>query len=144
MTKTKDQIMKTKSIKQTILFPAPPEKLYNMLLSAKTMSAIHGSSTTVNKRAHGKFTVFDGYCHGSNITLEPGEKIVQAWHFKEKGWPDDHFSTCTFWLQPSGKNTKLMFTQTHVPASAYDGLNKGWKEYYWEPIQQYIQNAEPH
>jgi len=90
--------MKTKTIKQTINFPTTPEKLYDMLLSGKTMSQIHGAKSTMNKRANGKFTVFDGYCHGHNIELDPGKKIVQAWHFKEVGWPDDHFSECTFLL----------------------------------------------
>ncbi|MEP6795939.1 MAG: SRPBCC family protein [Saprospiraceae bacterium] len=134
--------MKTRTIKQTINFPATPEKLFDMLMSGKTMSAFHGGKTTMNKRANGKFTVFDGYCHGYNIELDPGKKIVQAWHFKEEGWPDDHFSTCTFLLTPTSKGTKLTFTQTDVPASAYDGLNEGWKEYYWEPIQLAIENEQ--
>src|SRR6185295_18027293 len=96
-------LMKTKTIKQTITFSTTPEKLYDMLLSGKTMSSIHVAKTTMSKRANGKFTVFDGYCHGFNIELDPGKKIVQAWHFKEEEWPDDHFSECTFLLQPKGK-----------------------------------------
>ncbi|HZV71053.1 MAG TPA: SRPBCC domain-containing protein [Saprospiraceae bacterium] len=134
--------MKTKTIKQIITFPTTPDKLYDILLSAKAMSQIHGSKTTMSKRANGKFTVFDGYCHGYNIELDPGKKIVQAWHFKEEGWPDDHFSECTFLLQPNVKGTKLSFTQTGVPASAFEGLNEGWKEYYWEPLQLEISNRQ--
>ncbi|MGB3077563.1 MAG: hypothetical protein WBB31_00680, partial [Saprospiraceae bacterium] len=38
------------------------------------------------------------------------------------------------------KGTKLTFTQTDVPASTYDSLSKGWKDYYWEPIQLAIGN----
>ncbi|MBK9981803.1 MAG: SRPBCC domain-containing protein [Saprospiraceae bacterium] len=129
-----------KTIKQTLNFSIPPEKLYDMLMSSKTMSAIHGGKTTMNKRVNGKFTVFDGYCHGYNIELDPGKKIVQAWHFNEEGWPEDHFSKCTFLLQPFAKGTKLTFTQTDVPASTYDSLSKGWKDYYWEPIQLAIGN----
>lgn len=127
--------MKTRPIKQTVIFSTTPEKLYDMLLSSKAMSAIHHGKTTMNKRANGKFTVFDGYCHGYNIELVPGRKIVQAWHFNEEGWPDDHFSICTFLLEPTAKGTKLTFIQEDVPASAYDGLKQGWKDYYWEPIQ---------
>ncbi|MFZ1677073.1 MAG: SRPBCC domain-containing protein [Saprospiraceae bacterium] len=134
--------MKTKTIKQTVIFSTTPEKLYDMLMSSKTLSAIHHGKTTMNKRPKGKFTVFDGYCHGYNIELDPGKKIVQAWHFKEEGWPDDHFSICTFLLTPTSKGTKLTFTQTDVPSVTYDSLSEGWKEYYWEPIQLAIGNKQ--
>ena len=132
--------MKTKTIKQTLTFGIAPEKLYDLLLNGKKMSSAQGQLSTVNKRANGKFTVFNNYCQGYNIELEPGRKIVQAWHFNEDGWPDDHFSTCTFLLTPTAKGTKLTFTQTDVPASTYESLNEGWHEYYWEPIQLAIGN----
>ncbi len=126
--------MKTRTIRQTINFPISPDKLYELRLNAKKMSAIQGSKSTVNKRANGKFSVFDDYCHGYNIELIPGEKIVQAWHFNEEGWPDDHYSTCTFIFLPSSKGTKLTFIQSDVPANQYESLKNGWHEYYWKPI----------
>jgi len=130
--------MKTKTIKQTITFPTSPEKLYSLLLDSKKMSAIHGGKTSMTKRANGKFTVFDGYCHGFNIELLEGKKIVQAWNFKETGWPEDHFSVCTFLLEPSPKGTKLTFTQTGVLATNYEALKEGWRTYYWEPIKAFL------
>ena len=132
--------MKTKDIKQTILFPISPEKLYSLLLNAKVMSDIHQGKTTMSKRANGKFIVFDGYCYGQNIELIDGKKIVQAWHFNEEEWPEDHFSVCTFLLEPKAKGTKLTFTQTDVPSTTYDALKEGWHTYYWEPIAEYLDN----
>ena len=131
--------MKTKNLKQTVRFSCSPSELYSLLLDSKKMSAIHSTKTTMTRRAHGSFTVFDGYCHGQNLELIEGKKIVQAWHFKEKGWPDDHFSTCTFLMEPSDHGTRLTFTQTEVPAIAYDSLREGWYTYYWDPIKAYLQ-----
>jgi|SRR4030095_6977346 activator of HSP90 ATPase len=131
--------MKTKTIKQTITFPSTPEKLYSLLLDSKKMSAIHNGKTTMTKRANGKFMVFDGYCQGYNMELVEGERIVQAWHFNEEGWPDDHFSVCTFLLEPNAKGTKLTFFQEGVPSSTFESLNKGWYTYYWNPIAEYLQ-----
>jgi activator of HSP90 ATPase len=130
--------MKTRKIKQMITFSTSPQDLYELLLSGKKMSVIQGAKSTMTKRATGKLTVFDGYCHGKNMELTEGSKIVQAWYFKEKGWPDDHFSICTFSLEPVAKGTRLTFEQTGVPAVASDGLKKGWYEYYWEPIKAYL------
>ncbi len=131
--------MKTKSIKQTVNFNTTPDKLYALLLDSKKLTAIHGQKTSMTKRSNGKFTVFGGYCHGYNIDLKEGKKIVQAWHFAEEGWPEEHFSTCTFLLAPSAKGTKLTFTQTDVPAPNYESLSDGWKTYYWQPIAEYLE-----
>lgn len=131
--------MKTKTIKQTVTFPTSPEKLYSLLLDSKKMSAIHAGKTKMTKRANGKFTVFDGYCNGYNIELVDGQKITQAWHFAEDGWPDEHFSLCTFLLEPSPYGTKLSFAQSEVPEHKFEALKKGWKTYYWDPIQKFLQ-----
>ncbi len=106
------------------------------------MSSIHGGKTTMTKRANGKFTVFDGYCHGYNIELIEGKKIVQAWHFNEAGWPEDHFSVCTFLLSPSAKGSKLTFTQSGVPAANFEALKEGWKTYYWDAISIFLIGKE--
>ena len=83
---------------------------------------------------------FDGYCHGYNIELIEGKKIVQAWHFAEEGWPDDHFSTCTFLFEEAGNKTKLTFLQTDVPEHKVEALKGGWKEFYWEPMKAYLKS----
>ncbi len=130
--------MKTRTIKQTVTFPITPEKLYSLLLDSKKMSAIHAGITKMTKRSNGKFTVFDGYCNGYNIELVEGRKIRQAWHFAEDGWPDDHFSMCTFLLEPSAEGTKLTFAQSGVPENKYEDLKEGWVKYYWKPIAEYL------
>ena len=131
--------MKTKTIRQTIIFPTTPEKLYAMLFDSKKLTVMHNGKTSMTRRTNGKFTVFGGYCHGYNIELTEGKKIVQAWHFAEEGWPDDHFSTCTFLLEPTAKGTKLTFTQNGVPERNYESLKEGWHDYYWKPIVKYLE-----
>jgi activator of HSP90 ATPase len=133
--------MKTKSIKQTATFNASPEKIYNLIMDEKKHAAFTGSKATVSTKPDGKFTVFDGYCHGYNIELAEGRKIVQAWHFAEDGWPDDHFSICCFELEKSGNKTKLRFLQTGVPEHKVDSLKEGWKEFYWDAIKKYLKSG---
>jgi len=87
--------MKTKSIRQTVTFNASPETVYQLIMDPKKHAAVTGSAVIMSSDVNGKFSVFDGYCHGYNIELIEGKKIVQAWHFAEDGWPDDHFSICT-------------------------------------------------
>jgi len=87
---------------------------------------------------NGKFNIFDGYCQGYNIELDKGKKIIQGWHFAEDGWPEEHFSQCTFIFEPEGKGTKLTFEQSNIPEHKVATLTDGWKQYYWDPMTKYL------
>jgi len=72
------------------------------------------------------------------LSFVEGEKIIQAWHFDEEGWPDDHFSICTFTFKAEGNKTILTFTQPEVPEHKADSISNGWQEYYWEPMKEML------
>ncbi|HYG49988.1 MAG TPA: SRPBCC family protein, partial [Flavobacteriales bacterium] len=125
-----------KKLKQTVRFNAKPADCYEVIMDPKKHGALTGGKTTMNKKPKGKFMVFDGYVHGYNIELTEGKKIVQAWHFAEDGWPDEHFSICTFEFKKDGTGTKLSFTQEGVPEHNYESLKGGWHTYYWKPMRE--------
>jgi activator of HSP90 ATPase len=133
--------MKTKTIRQTATFDASPQIIYNLIMDEKTHAAFTGSKASVSKEPNGKFSVFDGYCQGYNIELIEGKKIVQAWHFSEDGWPENHFSICNFEFKEEGEKTKLNFLQTNVPEQNVESLKDGWKEYYWDAIKTYLKES---
>ena len=130
--------MKTGTIRQTVAFSAPPKEVYSLIMDAKKHAAFSGSQVKMSDKEGGKFNVFGGYCHGYNIELTLGKKIVQAWHFAEEGWPEDHFSTCTFVFTRLPKGTKLSFTQQGVPEHKIQSLKEGWKEFYWQPMKKFL------
>jgi activator of HSP90 ATPase len=127
--------MKTKSIKQTVTFDATPDKIYNLIMDQKKHAAFTGSKVIMSTKVKGKFNAFDGYINGYNIELVENKRIIQAWHFAEDGWPDDHYSICTFLLEREGNKTKLDFRQTDVPEHKVESLKDGWKQFYWKPMK---------
>lgn len=131
--------MKTSTIRQTATFPAEPQDVYELIMDARKHTAFSGSKVTMSKKEDGKFSLFDGYCHGYNISLKEGKEIVQAWHFDEDGWPADHFSICTFRFERKGKQTKMTFIQHGVPQHKTESLKRGWKEFYWGPMKTFLQ-----
>jgi activator of HSP90 ATPase len=130
--------METKTLRQSVSFSASPDEVYALLMDAKKHASFTGGPVKMSNKPGGKFVVFDGYCHGYNIELLPGKKIVQAWHFAEDGWPDDHFSICTFTFVKQKAGTKLTFVQTGLPAHKCESLKEGWKNYYWGPMKEYL------
>jgi activator of HSP90 ATPase len=130
--------METRTINHTINFNATPNEVYELIMDQDLHSEITGSEATMSKEIDGEFDVFDGYCQGYNIELVQGEKIVQAWSFAEDGWPEDHYSICTFLFEPTEDGTQLTFTQTDVPDTAYEALDSGWYQFYWDNITDYL------
>lgn len=131
--------MKTKSIKQTVTFDATPDKIYNLIMDQKKHAAFTGTKVKMSNKVDGKFNAFDGYIHGYNIELVENKKIVQAWHFAEEGWPDDHYSICTFLLEPVGNKTRLDFLQNNIPEHKVDSLKDGWKQFYWNAMKAFLE-----
>jgi activator of HSP90 ATPase len=132
--------METKTIKQNVTFEATPLEVYQLIMDPKKHGAFSGAKASISSKIKGKFEVFGGYIHGYNIELKEGEKIVQAWHFAEDGWPDEHYSICTFLFEASGNKTKLSFEQTDVPEHKAEELAGGWKQFYWQPMKAWLKN----
>ena len=59
----------------------------------------------------------------------------------EEGWPEDHFSICTFHLKPEGHKTQLTFTQHGIPEHKVEELKNGWKQFYWNPMKEYLKTG---
>lgn len=38
-----------------------------------------------------------------------------------------------------GGGTRLTFTQSRVPEEHFEGIDQGWRDYYWEPIKDILE-----
>lgn len=131
--------MKTRSIQFQTIFPAEPGKVYHLLMDQAQHARIAGKDARISAKTDGKFIVWGGYCHGYNIELKEGEKIVQAWHFDETGWPDNHYSICTFTFAPCERGCRMHFEQSEVPEASADTIEKGWKTFYWDKMMALLE-----
>lgn len=130
--------MKTGIIQQEITFQSSTNELFELLMDEKKHSQITGGDVSMSREIGGNFSVFDDYCTGFNLEIIPGTKIVQKWRFEEEGWPEDHYSVCTFEFFEQGASTTLKFTQTEIPEHKVIDIIKGWNEFYWERIHEYL------
>lgn len=130
--------METTLIQHTVHFNATPKEVYEIIMDQDLHSEIAGSEAITSREIEGEFEVFEGYCKGYNIELKDGEKIVQAWNFAEDGWPEDHYSICTFMFEPYDEGTRMTFVQTDVPADKYEALDSGWYRFYWDNMTDYF------
>ncbi len=145
--------MKTKTIKQTIIFKTNPQQVYQALMDSKLHSKFTGSKAKISKKVGGKFSAYDGYIEGVNLELVKDKKIVQKWRGAD--WPRKtdadkklasnkglHFSTANFSLVKTKTGTKLTFTQTGVPQEHAKAISDGWHEHYWEPMKEMLEKKK--
>ncbi len=127
-----------KTINQKIIFKATPEEVYEMLMDSKKHSKFTGSKAKIGKKVGDKLSVYDGGLHGINIEIIPNKKIVQKWQCSMKDWPKTHYSKVSFSFKKIKEGTSLTFIQTGVPDKCASSINKGWKDYYWNPMKKML------
>jgi activator of HSP90 ATPase len=132
--------METRDIRQSATFKATPHEVYETLMDSKKHAEFTGSSAVISRKPGGKFKIYDGEIEGENLELIPDQKIVQSWRYSD--WPDGHYSTATFSLEPVPGGTRLTFTQSGVPDDKYEDIKQGWKDYYWKPMKQMLEKAQ--
>jgi activator of HSP90 ATPase len=131
--------MSTGEINASVFLKASPKEVYQLLMDEKLHSILTDGEVKMSDRPDGRFEIFGGYCHGYNIELVPGQRIVQAWHFDEDQWPRNHYSICTFEFEAQEGGCKMSFHQSDIPEATVEKLKKGWQSYYWEPMQSYFE-----
>lgn len=93
----------------------------------------HGDALVENFKG-GRFSLFGGNVSGEFTELVSDERIGMRW--RNKGWPDEHYSNVTLEFRQKDDCTELRLTQTGIPSREYDKTKEGWKNHYWRSIKQ--------
>ena len=129
--------MKVTIIRQSVVIPADPERVYEAFTNARIHSEFTGSKATCDPTVGGKFTAWDGYITGKNVELEKGKKIAQEW--KTTGWPKGYGSSkLELTLKKIKNGTKITMIHSNVPEEQAAELAEGWNEFYWAPLKDYF------
>ncbi len=121
-------------------FDATPNAVYEAYLDSRRHARMTGQSARMSRKVGGAFTAGDDYITGYNLDLVPDRRIVQAWRASE--WPDGAYSVLALQLKPKGKRTLLIVDHVGVPDDFRDGVDQGWRDFYWEPMKRYFLAAE--
>ena len=134
--------MKTKSIRQSVIFRTDPHKVYEALMDSRKHARFTGSKASISRKARGPITAYDGFITGENIELVPDSRIVQAWEAGEKCWPKGHRSKVTLVLKKTRSGTRMSFFHSGVPAGCYETIRTGWWDAYWKPMKKMFDEQE--
>ena len=122
----------------TATIPATPQEIYDAWLDAEAHAAMTGGTVTrASGKIGGAFDAWNGYIDGTNVALEPGRRIVQAWRTTRFA-DDDPDSRMEVILEPVEGGTLLTLNHTDVP-DGHDGYRDGgWENNYFKPMRAYF------
>lgn len=123
----------TTQIQMTESFMTSIEELYSTLTTQKLVATFTNSRVQLEARKGGLFSLLDGLISGEYLELEKPNKIVKSW--REKSWPDAHYSTVTIQLNQEEDCAKLVLLQTDVPEAVAERTKLGWKTHIFERIK---------
>jgi activator of HSP90 ATPase len=132
-------MINTKDIHQTLIFPTDALDMYKCIMDARVHSSFTSDETIIEDKEGTPFSALGGYITGKNIVLERGKKVIQSWRAAEEGWPEDHFSEVVFLFKNIAEGCQLDFYHTAIPEVCAATIEKGWNEYYWEPLRIYLE-----
>jgi len=117
--------------------PASPDRIYRAWLDGAEHGAMTGGDANADANIGSSFDAWDGYISGTNLELEPGRRIVQAWRTRDfpEGAPD---SRLEIELTPDGEGTRIMLRHTDLPDGQGADYEEGWREHYFIPMRAYF------
>ena len=128
------------SIRQTVVFDAGPERVFEALMDSKKHAAFTGAPARISRKVGGAISAHSNFIAGYNLHLVKNRAIVQAW--RGSNWPKESWSVASFLLESArGGKTKLTFEQHGVPKAALKGIAAGWRSVYWEPLHRMLKAA---
>ena len=129
--------MKRTSFSVSAVIPASPDEVYRAWTSSKGHAAMTGSPATASARVGGAFTAWEGYILGTNLELEPGRRIVQAWRTTD--FPEDApDSRLEVLLVPAKGGTKVTIRHGDIPPGKTTDYRRGWKDFYFIPMKAWF------
>ena len=120
----------TCQINQT--FKATPEKIYSAWLDSAGHSDMTGGEAICGNEVGDKFTAWDGYISGENISLVANEKIIQSWRTADFD-ADDEDSQITILFETAEEGCLVTLIHNNIPINQPD-YQKGWVEHYFDPM----------
>jgi uncharacterized protein YndB with AHSA1/START domain len=120
------------------VIPTRAERIFNAWLDPAEHGKMTGSSASGGP--DGTFTAWDGYISGRTVSAEPHTRIVQNWRTTEfpEGSAD---STVTVTLEEVEGGTRVTIVQEHIPEGQDEAYQKGWDEFYFDPMVKYFATA---
>lgn len=121
-----------KNYKKYFRLAAEPADVYNALTNKVMLEIWTGEDAIMEEKPDTEFSLWDSSICGRNLEFIKDHKIVQEWYFGEQ----KPASIVTIKLHKDGSGTSMEVNHINIPDEAYDNIAEGWKEDYYDALNQ--------
>jgi activator of HSP90 ATPase len=120
--------------------PVGRDELYAAWLDGDRHAQMTGAGAEGSDQVGGQFSAWDGYITGTNLELEPGRRIVQAWRTSQfpQAAPDSRLEIS---FEPVASGTRVEIVHSAIPDGQGKSYEAGWVEHYFDPIKRHYRAA---
>jgi len=125
-----------KTIKQSYYIDASVEKVWQAFVDPKIIDRWCGGQAEMDDKTGTKFKLWGGDVHGTNLEVIKEKKLVQEWYSSDV----EGKTLVSFVFSKEKDGTKVELVQEGVPDKKEKDLADGWKDYYMEPLKEFVEN----
>jgi activator of HSP90 ATPase len=127
----------SESIEVSAVLPSSPTRIYYAWLSSDEHAAMTGEDAQIDPRVGGHYSTAGDYIQATFTELERPNRIVQLWRTTEfpADAPDSRLEVL---LEEIEGGTKITVRQSDIPDGQGEAYEKGWVEFYFEPMKSYF------
>ncbi len=127
------------AIKQSYIIKAPIKTVWEALTDPKVIDAWGAGPSTMSEEEGFQFSLWGGQIHGKNTEVIKEKKLVQEWLAWKAAFG---ISTLTIDLEDNNRTTTVNLLHINVPTKEHTSVERGWKEYFMEPLIEYVERKE--
>lgn len=124
-----------KNLRQTYHIKASVTVVWAALTEPQQIKKWGAGPAKMQTKADTTFTLWGGDIYGTNTKVKINTLLEQDWFAGQWAKP----SLVKIELVKERSGTKVSLTHRNIPDKAAAGIKEGWKEYYFEPLKEYVE-----
>lgn len=125
-----------KQINIDYTFNAPLHQVWQALTDQELIEKWGAGPAKFDPIEGGAFSLWDGDIHGTNTKVVHDSLLEQEWYGHDH--PERAYKV-TFSLEPNNEGTALHLNHADVPDEEAKEMEKGWIDYYFDPIKDLLE-----
>jgi activator of HSP90 ATPase len=123
-----------KAFKRSFKINAEPSDVYSAITNPFTIELWSGYPAQMSTEPGSEFSLWEGDITGKNLEFIKDKKVVQEWYFGDR----TEKSIVTISISPDRENSIVTVEQSNIPDEEYNGIEEGWREYYFDAIKSFF------
>lgn len=129
-----------KSLKKSYVINVSSDKVWKGLTDPEEIEQWTDSPAAMDEKEGTEFKLWGEEIFGKNLEMVKNKKIVQEWYSGKWERP----SLLTIEISEDNGHSNIELKQENIPDEELDDIDRGWDDYYFNPLKEYLEKGGKH